>query len=203
MTFSAFLEPDYFCHLCSNIHRIQQVIDAAVLHRRKICIVGRSIERSVEIASELGYLKIPAGIIIDQGQISQCSPPELVVITTGSQGEPMSALTRISVSDHRWVEIMEGDTVIISASPIPGNEKLVARTVNNLFRRGADVIYQPFSDVHVSGHGSEEEIKIMLNLLRPEYLVPVHGNTATCLSGSHCREDRHPRNNIFLVIREP
>ncbi len=189
-----------FATFASNIHRIQQVINAAHLYQRKICVVGRSIENSVRIACELGYLNIPPGMIIDQGQIGQCSPQKLAVITTGSQGEPMSALTRISVSDHRFVEIMEGDTVIISASPIPGNEKLVARTVNNLFRRGADVIYKPLFDVHVSGHGSEEEIKMMLNLLRPEYLIPVHGEYRHLVYQARIAEKVGiPRNNIFLV----
>lgn len=189
-----------FATFASNIHRIQQVIDAAHRHRRKICIVGRSVERSVEIASELGYLNVPPGIIIDPDQIGQYSPQKLAVITTGSQGEPMSALTRISVSDHRWVEIIEGDTVIISASPIPGNEKLVARTVNNLFRRGADVIYKPQFEVHVSGHGSEEEIKMMLNLLRPQYLIPVHGEYRHLVYQARIAEKVGlPRENIFLV----
>lgn len=189
-----------FTTFASNIHRIQQVIDAAHLYQRKICIVGRSIESSVEIASELGYLNIPPGMIIDQDRIGQYSPQKLVVITTGSQGEPMSALTRISVSDHRWVEIIDGDTVIISASPIPGNEKLVARTVNNLFRRGADVICQPLFEVHVSGHGGEEEIKMMLNLLRPQYLIPVHGEYRHQVYQARIAEKVGIlRNNIFLV----
>ncbi len=189
-----------FTTFASNIHRIQQVIDAAHLYQRKICIVGRSIESSVEIASELGYLNIPPGMIIDQDRIGQYSPQKLVVITTGSQGEPMSALTRISVSDHRWVEIIDGDTVIISASPIPGNEKLVARTVNNLFRRGADVICQPLFDLHVSGHGGEEEIKMMLNLLRPQYLIPVHGEYRHQVYQARIAEKVGIlRNNIFLV----
>ncbi len=189
-----------FATFASNIHRIQQVINAAYLHQRKICVVGRSIERSVEIASELGYLDIPPGMIIDQDQIGKQSPQKLAVITTGSQGEPMSALTRISVSGHRWVELIDGDTVIISASPIPGNEKLVARTVNNLFRRGADVICQPLFEVHASGHGSEEEIKLMLNLLRPEYLIPVHGEYRHLVYQARIAEKvgLH-RDNIFLV----
>ncbi|HHX87725.1 MAG TPA: ribonuclease J [Firmicutes bacterium] len=189
-----------FATFASNIHRIQQVIDAAYLHRRKICVVGRSIINSVQIASELGYLKIPEGIIIDPDQIGQYPPQKLAVITTGSQGEPMSALTRISVSEHRWVEIIEGDTVIISASPIPGNEKLVARTVNNLFQRGADVISQPLFEVHVSGHAGEEEIKMMLNLLRPTYLIPVHGEYRHQVYQARIAEKVGiPRNNIFLV----
>lgn len=164
-----------FATFASNIHRVQQVVDAAHRYGRKICIIGRSIVNSVEIASNLGYLNIPEGTLVELEMINRIPAHELTLITTGSQGEPMSALTRISLSDHRRVEIIPGDTVIIAATPIPGNEKLVARTVNNLFQRGAEVIYRPISGVHVSGHGSEEEIKLMLNLLRPVYLVPVHG----------------------------
>lgn len=159
----------------SNIHRIQQVIDAADRYDRKVGIVGRSIVNSVNISSELGYLKIPKNVVVDLDKINKLPHEKLALITTGSQGEPMSALTRISKSEHRQVEILPGDTVIIAATPIPGNEKLVARTVNNLFQLKADVIYRPISGVHVSGHGSEEELKMMMNLLRPEYIIPVHG----------------------------
>jgi len=159
----------------SNIHRIQQVVNAAVRYDRKVCVVGRSIVNSVEISTELGYLNIPKGVLVDTDKVSDLPPDKLALITTGSQGEPMSALTRISQSEHRQVGIKQGDTVIIAANPIPGNEKLVARTVNNLFQLKAKVIYQPVSGVHVSGHGSEEEIKMMLNLLQPKCIIPVHG----------------------------
>ncbi len=159
----------------SNIHRIQQVVDAAVRYERKVCVVGRSIVNSVDISTELGYLNIPNGVLVDPDKVSDMPPDKIALITTGSQGEPMSALTRISQSEHRQVGIKPGDTVIIAANPIPGNEKLVARTVNNLYQLKAKVIYQPVSGVHVSGHGSEEEIKMMLNLLRPEHIIPVHG----------------------------
>ncbi len=164
-----------FATFASNIHRIQQVITAAHRYRRKVCVIGRSIVGSVDISTKLGYLDIPKGMLVEVDQIHQYPKEQLTLITTGSQGEPMSALTRISLSDHRRVEIVPGDTVIIAATPIPGNEKLVARTVNNLFQRGAEVIHSSISGVHVSGHGSEEEIKLMLNLLRPKYLIPVHG----------------------------
>lgn len=159
----------------SNIHRIQQVVDAAVRYDRKVGIVGRSIVNSVNISTELGYLKIPKDVVVDLDKIKKVPHEKMALITTGSQGEPMSALTRISKSEHRQVEIFPGDTVIIAATPIPGNEKLVSRTVNNLFQLKADVIYRPISGVHVSGHGSEEELKMMLNLLRPQYIIPVHG----------------------------
>ena len=159
----------------SNIHRIQQVVDAAVRHNRKVAIAGRSMLNTVEISTELGYLNIPDGVLVDLHKIDDIPPEKLALITTGSQGEPMSALTRISQSDHRQVGINEGDTVILAANPIPGNEKLVSKTINNLFHLKAEVIYGTVSGVHVSGHGSEEEIKMMLNLLRPKYIIPVHG----------------------------
>jgi ribonuclease J len=184
----------------SNIHRIQQVVNAAVRYERKVCVVGRSIVNSVNIATELGYLKIPDGVMVDLDNIKRVKPEEMALITTGSQGEPMSALTRISQSEHRQVEVQPGDTVIIAANPIPGNEKLVARTVNNLFQLKAEVIYRSVSGVHVSGHGSEEEIKLMINLLRPQYLIPVHGEFRQMTYCSKIAQRLGiPENNIFLV----
>lgn len=184
----------------SNIHRIQQVIDASVRYNRRVCVVGRSIVNSVDISSQLGYLNIPKGLLIDPDKVSDFPADKVALITTGSQGEPMSALTRISQSEHRQVCIQPGDTVIIAANPIPGNEKLVARTVNNLFQLKADVIYKPVSGVHVSGHGSEEEIKMMLNLLRPRYVIPVHGEYR---QQAHCSKIAHklgiPEENVFLT----
>ncbi len=184
----------------SNIHRIQQVIDASVRYDRKVCVVGRSIVNSVDISSQLGYLNIPKGLLIDADKVSDFPAQKVALITTGSQGEPMSALTRISQSEHRQVNIQPGDTVIIAANPIPGNEKLVARTVNNLFQLKADVIYKPVSGVHVSGHGSEEEIKMMLNLLRPKYVIPVHGEYR---QQAHCSKIANklgiPEENVFLA----
>ena len=159
----------------SNIHRIQQVIDAALHYKRKVAVVGRSMVNVVSIAQELGYLHAPEGTIIEVEELNKLAPNKAVILTTGSQGEPMSALTRISVSEHRKVEIMPGDTVIIAATPIPGNEKLVSKTIDNLFARGANVIYERVSGIHVSGHASGEELKLMLNLLKPKYLIPVHG----------------------------
>ncbi len=189
-----------FATFASNIHRVQQVIDAAQRHGRRICITGRSLENSVRISTELGYLKCPEAIMVRLDQIKKIPLEDLVIITTGSQGEPMSALTRISTSGHKQIEIIPGDTVVIAANPIPGNEKLVARTVNNLYRRGAEVIHRSVSGVHVSGHGSEEEIKLMLNLLRPRYLLPVHGEYRhmVCCSGI-AQKLGMPRENIFLV----
>jgi len=159
----------------SNVHRIQQVIDSAVANKRKVAILGRSMVNVVNIAIELGYLKVPEGVLIDIEESKNYTPKQIAIITTGSQGEPMSALTRMSNSDHRQVTITPGDTVIISATPIPGNEKGVARTIDNLYKQGADVIYEKALGIHVSGHASQEEIKLMHNLVRPKFFMPVHG----------------------------
>lgn len=159
----------------SNVHRIQQVVDAAVMHNRKVAIVGRSMINVVGIAQELQYLKIPEDTIIDIDEIGRYPKNRVAVVCTGSQGEPMSALTRMANDDHRKVEIMPGDTVVISATPIPGNEKLVGKTVNQLYRLGAEVVHESAAGVHTSGHGSQEELKMMLNLVKPKFFVPVHG----------------------------
>ena len=159
----------------SNVHRIQQVIDTAVKYDRKVAVIGRSMVNVVNIAKELGYLKVPEGVLIDIDETHNYTPEKVVIITTGSQGEPMSALTRMAMNDHKKVDIMPGDTVIISATPIPGNEKLVSRTIDHLYKLGADVIYEKSNGVHVSGHASQEEIKMMHNLVRPRFFMPVHG----------------------------
>lgn len=159
----------------SNIHRIQQIIDTAFKHERKVAFVGRSMVNVASIAMELGYLKVPEGMILELDEIDRYPANMITIITTGSQGEPMSALSRMATSDHRKVTIVPGDTVIISASPIPGNEKMVARTVNHLFKQGAKVIYESVSGIHVSGHASQEEQKLMINLVKPKYFIPVHG----------------------------
>ncbi|WP_040948736.1 ribonuclease J [Gorillibacterium massiliense] len=161
----------------SNVHRVQQVIDAAEANNRKVAVVGRSMVNVVSIASELGYLRVPDGMIIEPEEVSKMAADRVVILSTGSQGEPMSALTRMARNTHRKVDILPGDTVVISATPIPGNEKYVGRIVDELFRLGAHVIYGPgsVSGVHVSGHGSQEELKLMLNLMRPKYFMPIHG----------------------------
>jgi ribonuclease J len=159
----------------SNIHRIQQVFDTAAEFGRKVALVGRSMAQNAEIAERLGYLTIPGNTRIRVEDIPDLYPAEVVAMTTGSQGEPLSALTRIAMDDHPIIKVEPGDTVIISATPIPGNEDLVMRTINHLFKRGADVIYHPMAPVHVSGHANREELKLMLNLIRPTYTVPVHG----------------------------
>lgn len=159
----------------SNVHRIQQVIDTAVKYRRRVAILGRSMVNVVNISMELGYIHAPEGVIIDIEEIVNYPANKVVIITTGSQGEPMSALTRMAMSDHRQVDIVQGDTVIISATPIPGNEKVVAKTVDNLLRLGANVIYSRSDGIHVSGHASREELKLMHNLIKPKFFIPVHG----------------------------
>lgn len=159
----------------SNIHRIQQIVDEAVRSGRKVAVSGRSMINVVGIASELGYLKIPDGVLIDIDLIRRYKPEQLVIITTGSQGEPMSALYRMAYGDHRKVEIVPGDMVIISATPIPGNEKLVSKVVNELMKLGADVIYEKMYDVHVSGHACQGEQKLMLSIVKPKFFIPVHG----------------------------
>jgi ribonuclease J len=159
----------------SNVPRIQQVVDQAKRFGRKVAFLGRSLQNVVNHARELDYLEIPEGIIIRLEDVDDYPPHEVVVMTTGSQGEPMSALTRLSVRDHKKFKIVPGDTVVISATPIPGNEKNVSKTINNLYRLGAHVIHGSSGNAHVSGHASQEELLLMLNLVRPKYFIPVHG----------------------------
>lgn len=159
----------------SNIHRVQQIMNVAASLGRKVALVGRSLENVVSISAELGYLNIPEGIVIDINMINRYPADKLVIITTGSQGEPMSALTRMAFSDHRKVEVHPNDYVIISATPIPGNEKTVSRVVNELMKLGADVVYEKMYEVHVSGHACQEELKMIMGIVKPKYFIPVHG----------------------------
>ena len=159
----------------SNIHRIQQIINAAIKYKRKVLILGRSMINAIKTASELGYMDIPPGLTIEISELKNYTDQQLAIITTGSQGETMSALTRIASSDHRQIGIKPGDRVVISASPIPGNEKMINKVINDLIKQGADVIYEGLMDVHVSGHAKEEEIKLLHALIKPRYLVPIHG----------------------------
>ncbi|MDF9410939.1 ribonuclease J [Brevibacillus laterosporus] len=162
----------------SNVHRIQQVFDAAVQYNRKVTLVGRSMINVITISMDLGYLHVPEGVIVDIDECNKLPSEQVVILSTGSQGEPMSALTRIARSAHRKIDMMPGDTVIIAATPIPGNEKYVSRTIDHLCRAGAEVIYGghgPNGTVHVSGHGSQEELRLMLNLMKPKYFIPIHG----------------------------
>ena len=159
----------------SNIYRVQQVFNTAAVFGRRVAVVGRSMAENSRIAEELGYLVVPEGTRARVEELPEIDRSQQVIITTGSQGEPLSALSKIAMDEHKHVKIQEGDTVIISATPIPGNEDLVLRTVNRLFSQGADVIYEPFAHVHVSGHGNQEDIKLLMTLLRPDYIIPVHG----------------------------
>lgn len=159
----------------SNIHRVQQIIDAAHARGRKVAVIGRSLENLVSIGSELGYLNVPDGVLIPIDTIKSYPDDKLVIITTGSQGEPMSALTKMAFSEHRKVTIGPNDYVIISATPIPGNEKMVSNVVNELMKLGAEVIYEKMYEVHVSGHACQEELKLMIGIVKPKYFIPVHG----------------------------
>ena len=159
----------------SNVNRVQQIIDCAEKHGRKVAFSGRSMINYMDVASKLGYLRVPENILIDLDMLRKYPPEQIVLVTTGSQGEPMSALSRMAYSDHRKVMVGEGDFIIISANPIPGNEKTVGNVVDELLKRGCKVIYESMYDVHVSGHACQEELKIMHRLVRPKYFIPVHG----------------------------
>ena len=159
----------------SNVHRVQKIIDNAVLCKRKVGISGRSMVNVVNLAMELGYISIPAGVLVDINKLKGIPDKELLIITTGSQGEPMSALSRMATNDHKAVQIRRGDTVILSSTPVPGNEKMVANVVNRLYEKGAKVIYSDIADIHVSGHACQEDLKLIHSLLKPENFMPVHG----------------------------
>ncbi len=159
----------------SNIHRVQQIIDVAKQSKRKVAVVGRSLENLVQVGEELGYLNVPKNILINIDNIKNYEDEHLVIITTGSQGEPMSALTKMAYGEHRKVAVTPNDYVIISATPIPGNEKMVGNVVNELMKRGIEVIYEKMYEVHVSGHACQEELKLMMGIVKPEFFIPVHG----------------------------
>ncbi len=159
----------------SNVHRVQQAIWAAEKSRRKVAILGRGMVNVSTIAKELGYLDIPPGILIDVDQANSLPADEVLILTTGSQGEPLAGLSRMAMNEHKQVHIGPGDTVIVSATPIPGNERLVGRTIDNLFRLGANVIYERSEGIHVSGHASREELKVIINMVKPKYFMPMHG----------------------------
>ena len=184
----------------SNVHRLQQVFTTAHRYQRRVAVCGRSMVNVVDVASEMGYLKIPTGTLIDLDMVESLPKNKVVIISTGSQGEPMSALTRMAMSEHRKVQIVPGDTIVISAMPIPGNEKLVGRTVDALLKRGAEVIYEKVSGIHVSGHASQEELKLMLNLVKPKYFIPVHGEYRMLIKHAQLAEEVGiPPDNIFLI----
>jgi ribonuclease J len=184
----------------SNIARIQQVFDAAGTFGRKVSVIGRSMEQNTRIASDLGYLKWGPGQLVPKDKLKDVPDEQLCIATTGAQGEPMAGLARMANRDHRFVEIAPGDTVIVSASPIPGNEEYVARTIDNLFKVGANVYYHAIKRAHVSGHGSQEELKLMLNLVKPKHFIPVHGEFRMLVQHGRLAADTGVApENIFII----
>lgn len=184
----------------SNISRIQQIIDIATQHNRQIAIIGRSMQDNVKMAAQLGYLRVPEGALIRVDQLHQHAQNEIVIVCTGGQGEPTSALVRMANHDHKQVSLVPGDTVILSATPIPGNEEMINRTLNNLFRAGAFVYYDDLLHVHVSGHASQEEQKLLINLVRPKYFIPLHGEYRHLVLHARLAQSIGiPPENIFVI----
>jgi ribonuclease J len=184
----------------SLISRVQQIIDASEAHGRKVFVTGRSMMNNVQMAVEKGYLDAPPDILASLDKMRKLDPHEITIITTGAQGEPTSALVRMANRDHRHVTIEAGDTVILSSSPIPGNELLINRTIDNLYRLGANVLFSRIARVHVSGHGAQEELKLMLSLARPRYFVPVHGEYRHLVMHARLADDIGiPEENVFLM----
>lgn len=185
----------------SNIHRIQQIIDEAVKCNRKVAVSGRSMINVVSVASELGYLNLPDNVLIDVADIKSYEPGNIVIVTTGSQGEPLSALHRIAYSDHKQIEINPGDMIIISATPIPGNEKLVSKVINELMKSGANVVYERMYDVHVSGHACQEELKLMMSIVKPKYVIPLHGEQKHLMKHAGLAKQMGiPKENILVSV---
>ena len=184
----------------SNLHRVQEIVDASVAAGRKVAFSGRSMENNVGRAVELGYLRIPKGTLIEVNQVNNQPFDKVTLVTTGSQGENMAALSRMATGDHRQIKISDKDLIILSSSPIPGNEKMVNRVVNNLMKLGADVIYEAMYDIHVSGHAFQDEIKLMIGLTKPKYYVPVHGEYKHLRKGAKLAMDmRIPESNIVFL----
>lgn len=184
----------------SLLSRVQQVIDAAARHGRVVALAGYSMVKTAEIARELGHLEAPEGVLVDLGEALKLPDDKVTIVTTGSQGQPEAALARMAEGTHRQIEVKPGDTIILSSTPIPGNEEEVSRLINKLIARGADLIYPPLATVHVSGHASQEELKLMLSLTRPKFFIPVHGELRHM--HAHARLARQlgiPNENIFVV----
>ena len=184
----------------SNVHRVQQILNSAVKHNRKVAVCGRSMINMIETATSLGYIQVPEKTFIDIDMIKNYNDDQLVIITTGSQGEAMSALTRMASGEHRKVVITPNDLIIISATPIPGNEKLVSKVIDDLMQIGAEVVYSALEDVHVSGHACQEEQKLILALARPKYFIPVHGEYRQLKAHAETAEEMGiPKENIFMM----
>ena len=183
----------------SNVHRVQQVLDAAYKYDRKVVVSGRSMVNVITVASELGALNIPEGLVIDVNEMDRYEDHEILILTTGSQGESMAALSRMASSEHKKLDIQKGDLVVFSATPIPGNEKSVTRVINQLFEKGAEVIYESLAEVHVSGHACQEELKLMHILAKPKYFIPVHGEYRHLMQHGKLAESLGmPKENIFI-----
>ncbi|MBQ0111339.1 MAG: ribonuclease J [Oscillospiraceae bacterium] len=184
----------------SNVHRIQQIIDQAVKTGRKVAISGRSMQNAVEVAEELGYLKVPRGTLVEIEAVKNYPPDRMVIVTTGSQGEPLSALHRMAFGGHKHISIVPGDMIIISANPIPGNEKLVSKVINELLKQGANVVYEKMYDVHVSGHACQEELKLVFSLVKPKFFVPMHGEQRHLVKHAGLAENMGiDRKNILIT----
>ena len=185
----------------SNVHRVQQIVNSAVKYNRKIAVCGRSMINMITTARELGYIECPENIFIDIDMIKNYTDEQLVIITTGSQGEPMSALTRMAAGDHRKVKITPNDLIIISATPIPGNEKYVSKVIDDLMQIGAEVVYSSLEDIHVSGHACQEEQKLILALTKPKYFIPVHGEYRQLIAHSETAQSMGiDKDNIIMLI---
>ena len=189
-----------FATFASNVYRIQQAVEASISHNRRVCVVGRSMKKVFEISRKLGYINVPEQMIVDVQSVNRMPPTEVTILCTGSQGEPLSALSRIAQGRDKWIQISTGDTVVFSSSPIPGNTVNINRTINNLFRAGANVIYGSILDIHTSGHGHQEDLKLMLNLVKPKYFVPIHGEYRMQIQHSQLAQSVGvPAENIFIM----
>lgn len=184
----------------SNIHRLQQAIDVAVKYGRKVIICGRSMVSNSQIALDLGYMRMPRETWLEVDALKNLPDEEVLILTTGSQGEPMSVLSRIAIGEHKHIKIKDGDTIVISAKTIPGNERSIGKLINRLFRLGANVIHEKVSEIHVSGHASKEELKLMYNMVRPKYFVPIHGEYRHLVSHARMLNRQGlPRENSFIL----